>query len=235
MRWFRRKNRSAVSDLADSEVDTEVESSEDHADTPVATNAGPYDISEAPPREDELFDLGVLKVPLLANVAMKIDIDAHTRKPTMVHMTMEKSILAVQVCAAPKSAGIWGDVLEEKRELAAAQNAEITDQRGPLGRELVVKIPVRTPAGNGYRMMRYTGVEGPRWLLQATFVGEAATNPQAAAVLEDLVRQMVVDRGGDPHPPKQPIALTLPTVKTDEEQSPTVKAPQRGPEITETR
>lgn len=236
MRWFRRKNRPATTELEEpTTAMADADAEQEAAASDLPTNEGPYDISAAPNRDEQLIDLGVLKVPTLANVAMKIEIDAKTRKPTLLALTMANTAVSVQVFAAPKSTGIWQELLAERRELAAAQNADITEQHGPLGREMVVKIPVRTPAGNGIRAMRFTGVEGPRWLLQATFYGDAAINPAAAAVLEDLVRQMVVDRGSEPHPPKHPIALTLPTQSAEEGQNPALQAPKRGPEITETR
>jgi hypothetical protein len=53
------------------------------------------------------------------------------------------------------------------------------------------------------------GIDGPRWLLRATFVG-AAADPAKAQVLEDALRQVVVVRGNEPLPVGEPVPLTLP-------------------------
>ncbi|MDO5726709.1 MAG: DUF3710 domain-containing protein [Bowdeniella nasicola] len=235
MRWFRRKRRGAP---------TEDPASVQQAPTPAPTKEptasaapeqpGPYDISEMPDDGRERLDLGVLQLPTYANLAVRIDVDRTTRQAVSVTLTLANQAAQLQVFAAPKSRGIWKELLAERRELFQAQNAEVIDQHGPLGSELVVKLPVATAAGSGMRALRTVGIEGPRWLLQVTFYGDAAVNPRAATGLEDLVRHVVVNRGAQPFPPKRVIPLTIPTEQSDDEQ-PHLRAPERGPEIQETR
>ena len=59
--------------------------------------------------------------------------------------------------------------------------------------------------------MRFVGVDGPRWFLRAMFAGPVATDDEAAAVLEDALRGVVVVRGTEPLPVREPVPLQLPS------------------------
>jgi hypothetical protein len=72
--------------------------------------------------------------------------------------------------------------------------------------------------------------------------GRAATDPEAAATLEEVVRDIVVVRGDGPMAPKDTIELRLPpetrqAMEDAQEQAggPDLNPFRRGPEITETR
>ncbi len=96
------------------------------------------------------------------------------------------------------------------------------------------------PQENGQQApIRYIGVDGPRWFLRAVITGRAAVDPNAAAVLEGVVREVVVVRGDEPMAPREGIALQLPAEARQalEEQADdgSYNPYERGPEITETR
>jgi hypothetical protein len=63
--------------------------------------------------------------------------------------------------------------------------------------------PVRVPA-------RFLGVDGPRWFLRGTITGPAGAGGTAAAALEQAFRDVVVVRGTEPMPVRDPLPLTLP-------------------------
>jgi hypothetical protein len=63
--------------------------------------------------------------------------------------------------------------------------------------------PVRVPA-------RFLGVDGPRWFLRGTITGPAGAGGEAAAALEDAFREVVVVRGTEPMPVREPLPLALP-------------------------
>jgi hypothetical protein len=54
------------------------------------------------------------------------------------------------------------------------------------------------------------GISGPRWLLRASMFGRPAQAYSPDALLEAALRDVVVVRGGDPHPPGEALPLTLP-------------------------
>jgi hypothetical protein len=88
---------------------------------------------------------------------------------------------------------------------------------------------------------RFVGVDAPRWFLRALLTGAAATDDQAAQPLLDVLRDVVVVRGEDPMPAREPLVLNLPPEARQVEEAaqeagaPNLSLPERGPEITEVR
>ena len=58
--------------------------------------------------------------------------------------------------------------------------------------------------------MRFIGVDGPRWFLRAMLVGALAANAAQAEPFETILRNVVVVRGTDPLPVREPVALHVP-------------------------
>jgi hypothetical protein len=63
--------------------------------------------------------------------------------------------------------------------------------------------PVRLPA-------RFLGVDGPRWFLRGTVIGPAGAGGEAARAVEDAFRAVVVVRGTEPMPVREPLPMRLP-------------------------
>jgi hypothetical protein len=57
---------------------------------------------------------------------------------------------------------------------------------------------------------RIVGVNGDRWLLRATFLGQPAIDPDNAAPWEDALRTVVVRRGKEAKPKGEGLPLVLP-------------------------
>ena len=101
---------------------------------------------------------------------------------------------------------IWDEVREEIRGSLASQAGNPVERDGEWGPELSgalatdkAKVPVR-----------FVGVDGPRWFLRAMFVGAVATDRAKAAPLEVVLRNVVVDRGVEPLPVREPVPLQMP-------------------------
>jgi hypothetical protein len=133
-------------------------------------------------------------------------------------VVLRDSAIQLQAFAAPKREGIWGEV------------------------------PVQLPDGTGgFQVVRFVGVDGPRWFLRGVISGQGAVQPQAAGLLEQIFRDTVVVRGDGPMAPRDPIVLKLPNdaqmvpegVQQDEQAGSRFSGGmgqlQRGPEITEVR
>lgn len=72
-------------------------------------------------------------------------------------------------------------------------------------------MPVDLPEGEeGFQPSRIVGIEGPRWLLRGTFLGEAGLNPSDEGLLMDALREVIVVRGDEPRIPREALLLTLP-------------------------
>ena len=95
------------------------------------------------------------------------------------------SAVQLQAFAAPKNEGIWGEVREEIASGITQQGGIIDEVEGPLGWELRAQVPVQLPDGtNGVQVVRFVGVDGPRWFLRGVISGQGAVQPQAAGLLE---------------------------------------------------
>jgi hypothetical protein len=58
--------------------------------------------------------------------------------------------------------------------------------------------------------VRFIGVDGPRWFLRGMFVGDIASQAVKAEPFERVLRQIVVVRGSQPLPVREPVVLELP-------------------------
>src|SRR5205823_4752461 len=101
---------------------------------------------------------------------------------------------------------IWDEVRKEILASVAIQGGTGQEVRGTFGRELTGRIPVQ----GGFQAARFVGVDGPRWFVRGLFVGPAATDRAKAAPLESAFKNMVVVRGAEPMPVRDPLVLQLP-------------------------
>jgi hypothetical protein len=83
---------------------------------------------------------------------------------------------------------------------------------GPFGLELRADLPVEGADGKpqGVQPVRFLGVDGPRWFLRAVITGPGAADAGRAQAVHELLRQVVVDRGGDAAPPRELLPLQVP-------------------------
>ena len=256
MALFRRgaKDRTALQETEsiETEIVEDAESATDSAETFDDVHDrgdGPWDATEDVP-EGPRIDLGALRVPGIPGMALRMEIDKKTSTVTGVAVTLGESTLQMQAFAAPRTDGIWAEIREEIAASVTKQGGSVDDLPGPFGRELLARLPVRTPEGRtGHRPARFVGVDGPRWFLRGVITGRAAVDPEAAAAVEDLYRRTVVVRDGQARPPRDLLALTLPNTDENVKQAdaptaageptgddtPTFDPLTRGPEITEIR
>ncbi|NYJ74991.1 DUF3710 domain-containing protein [Allobranchiibius huperziae] len=200
---------------------------------------GPFDRSEVKNLDDRL-DFGALALRPLAGMELRLDVDQEAGNITGITAVLGESACQVQVFAAPKSRGIWDDIRDEIADGLITGGGSATEELGPLGIELAVRIPARGNDGRTtYSAARFAGVDGPRWFLRAVFSGAAATDAAAAATLVDFVRDTVVLRGSEARAPRELLELKVPDAvaeAAEEENAPRTLDPfERGPEITEVR
>jgi Protein of unknown function (DUF3710) len=239
----------------------------DDLDQPAATDeaagaagpefgGGPWDAAEEYPVLDRV-DLGSLLVPVTQEY--EVQIVFAEQQGAWVNVRHGDSQLQLQAFAAPKREGIWPDVRMEIIAEIAGAGGQSQEREGPFGPELLAQVPAQpgTPSA-GLIPVRFIGVDGPRWFLRALINGPAAVEPEAAAALEALIREVVVVRGDHPMPPKDLLELRLPAEAAQAlaEQQAAAAAQQgqegqegqpgqaggfpfnpfeRGPEMTETR
>ncbi len=172
---------------------------------------GPLDISEAN-QVRPYVDLGGVKIVPREGLHLRLEVEEATKRVVAVGLDYAGSTLQVQPFAAPRTSGLWHEIRAQIREQLQKQGGEIREVEGPFGPELIASVPVSAGPGSAptSRIARFIGVDGPRWFLRGVIAGEGATDPEAAAAIEDLFRSVVVVRGGTPMPPRDLIPLHVP-------------------------
>jgi hypothetical protein len=175
---------------------------------------GPLDDSEANPVRPYI-DLGGVKVLPREGLHLRLEVEEDTQRVVAVGLDYAESTLQVQPFAAPRSSGLWHEIREQIAEQVERQGGSTTPREGVFGPELLAEIPVAGPGSAGEtRIARFVGVDGPRWFLRGVIAGDAALKPDAAALVEDLFRSIVVVRGNAPMPPRDLIPLRMPQTGT---------------------
>jgi len=239
---FRRGGKDSVTDdvvepTGADDVSTD-ETVEEASVLPVRTS-GPWDVDEIDDEQPRV-DLGAIRLPGVPGMELRMEIDKATNVVSAASVLLDGSSLQVQAFAAPRSEGIWDEIRAEIAESVTQQGGSVDDLPGPFGRELLARLPVRTPEGRtGHRPARFIGTDGPRWFLRGVLSGRAAVEPEAAQTLEKVFAGIVVVRGTEALPPRDLLALRLPgpagPAAEEPAQAPGFDPMTRGPEITEIR
>lgn len=170
-------------------------------------------------------DLGGIKVAPREGLQLRLEVEDRTKRVVAVSLDYEGSLLQMQAFAAPKSTGLWNRVRGELAKQMSGQGAEVREEDGVLGPELVVASAVPEAQGGGTRIVRFIAVDGPRWMLRGVMMGHAAVDPDAREKVIELFREAVVVRGDQPMPPSELLPLRVPA---GVQQSGTSQAPAQA-------
>ncbi|MDQ2781651.1 MAG: DUF3710 domain-containing protein [Actinomycetota bacterium] len=205
---------------ADNAVDAVEDSRNDEDEIESFSRArGPFDLSEVQDVAggDDRIDLGALRLTPLEGMQLRLELDEDQQSVVSAHAMLGDSGVQLQVFAAPRTTGVWPDIRTEIADSVTSQGgtAEVVD--GPLGRELVARIPSRGSDGRTIQNpVRFLGVDGPRWFLRGVISGAAATDGRKAAPLVELFRSAVVVRDDQARPPRELLPLQVPAQPTVE-------------------
>ncbi|MEW1961800.1 DUF3710 domain-containing protein [Microbacterium sp. NPDC077644] len=170
---------------------------------------GPFDESEANPVRPYI-DLGGIKILPREGLNLRLEVEEQSKRIVAVGLDYADSSLQVQPFAAPRSLGLWHETRMQLVDQVRQQGGRVEEREGPLGKELLAEVPGPASEGSNLHLARFVGVDGPRWFLRGVIGGAAASDPEAAAKVEDLFRSIVVVRGGSPMPPRDLIPLKMP-------------------------
>lgn len=171
--------------------------------------AGPLDESEANAVRPYV-DLGGVKILPRPDLHLRLEVEEGSKRVVAVGLDYAGSTLQVQPFAAPRSSGLWNEIRSQIIDQIHKQGGQTRVVDGSFGPEVLAEIPVVAGQTSGSRLARFIGVDGPRWFLRGVIAGEAVTNPEAAAKIEELFRSIVVVRGTTPMPPRDLIPLHVP-------------------------
>ena len=194
----RRRTRVAeVADLDFDDVDDEPDGGREF---------GPYDIADAPKDSIERLDLGALRLPAIGGVEIQLQAGQQGEITGLV-LAHGASQMQLGVFAAPRTEGIWDEIRDLIRENLAQGGGRPEVVEGEYGPEL--KARVRDQAG-ATAIVRHIGIDGPRWFVHAVFYGAEAAEPNVSSPLTNVLRGLVVDRGDEARPVREPLPMRLP-------------------------
>jgi uncharacterized protein DUF3710 len=205
---------------------------------------GPWDAEEPFPALERV-DLGSLLVPI--GPEHEIQLVMAEQHGAWVTVRYADSEVQIQAFAAARRSALWDDVRAEIAAEVQGAGGQSQESDGAFGIELIAQVPAEPgqPAA-GFRLVRFVGVDGPRWFVRGLFTGPAAERGEQATLLEEVFRDVVVVRGEHPVPPREILELRLPPEARQalEEQAAAAEENkfsgdlnpfERGPEFTETR
>jgi hypothetical protein len=201
--------------VSDFDSGTEDEGVEEPKSAPAdRATAGPLDDSEANAVRPYV-DLGGVKVVPRENLQLRLEVEEGTNRVVAVGMDYAGSTLQVQPFAAPRTSGLWNEIRDQIVDQIQKQGGTTRIADGPFGPEVHAQIPAALGGPEGSRLVRFVGVDGPRWFLRGVISGDGTVDPEAAAQIEDVFRSVVVVRGSTPMPPRDLIPLHIPATSTD--------------------
>ena len=169
---------------------------------------GPRDSSELEINET-FIDFGSILVPKsIADMTVRVEVEETTGRLVAVSLEVENSILQLSAFSAPKTAPIWPEVADQLFESLAAQGARAQQVEGPFGASILATMPATTEAPE--RQLKFFGADGPRWFLRGILSGRALEDETTSVVLDNVFRQIVVNRGLEALPPRELLPLVMP-------------------------
>jgi hypothetical protein len=207
-----------VDEVEDDAVDADEagdESADEDGDEDVRAD-GPFDASEVDLAGDEVprLELGVVTLTPFEGMSLQFQGDPQTGTVYSALVMFENSGLQLEVFAAPTAGGLAAELREDTIEEAQQAGGSAEVVRGPFGQEIKRVLPMEGPEGEQlFHVSRIWLVDGPRWLLRGTLMGQASLvegQDAPADVFVEFFRNIVVHRDDAPRVPGELLTLTLP-------------------------
>lgn len=194
-----------------------------HRDDERPATTGPYDVGDAVDDDLERVDFGAMQIPKTPGTDLRVSLDAKGRVVS-VSVHRDGSAMQIGAYAAPRDGSIWPDLWPELARSIGSQGGAAAEAEGPFGPEVHAQLAAAPEAASSAgtaakaaraasanrRPARFVGVDGPRWFVRAVLTGPAATDEDAAEPLLETLREVIVVRGSDPRPVREPLTLKLP-------------------------
>lgn len=215
---MRLRRKSAASDADTPDVDLEAAEAESDAtesaveSTVEPTAALPVDVEDLTEEEiAERVDLGSLLVAPAPGKELRLQVDEASGTVQSVLIAGADGVAELRAFAAPRNGDLWSEVRPAIAADMARRGGTATETDGPFGVELRCEITATLEDGRtGTQLSRIIGVNGSRWLLRATLLGEPARGGDSAAEWEAVLGGVAVRRGQGALPPGEALPLVLP-------------------------
>ena len=164
---------------------------------------GPFDLEDFDTPEQAALarlDLGSVLIPMPPGGQIQVEFN-QTGVPTAIWVVTPNGRFTIAAYAAPKSPGLWREVAAELAEALRNDNAAVSIEDGPWGREVV---------GTGAGAVRFIGVDGFRWMIRCVVNSVPQSMPALVAEARQALADTVVRRGDTPLPVRTPLPVQLP-------------------------
>jgi hypothetical protein len=149
-------------------------------------------------------DLGSVLIPENESAELAVEVNQQG-VPTMVWMVTPNGRYNITAYAAPKTGGLWREVVTEIAESLRNDSAQVSVEDGPWGREVVGLVTT----GPEPVVMRFIGVDGYRWMVRGAAIGAPDNADKIAADVRNALADTVVRRGDTPQPVRNMLPLQL--------------------------
>ena len=198
-----RNKKDEVPSAEETETETDVEVTE--------ASVGPYDADDLPDDGLERVDLGSLLIEPEQGRELRLQVDEASGNVQSVILAGADGAIELRAFAAPRNGDLWSEIRPKIAAELAQRGGTTTEREGRFGTELVCQVQVQQPEGGGaVQPSRIVGINGPRWLLRATFLGKPAVEVDGVDDWEATVTKVAVRRGGQAMPVGEPLPVTLP-------------------------
>jgi hypothetical protein len=184
-------------------VEQAVPSDGEYDETDEGDIEGPFDIEDFDSPDDAKearLDLGSVLVPMPPAGQIQVEMNQQGA-PSAVWVVTQNGRFTIAAYAAPKSPGLWREVAGELAESLRKDNARVSIEDGPWGREVV---------GIGAGIVRFIGIDGYRWMIRCVVNGAPHSIDALTAEARKTLLDTVVRRGETPLPVRSPLPVQLP-------------------------
>lgn len=176
---------------------------------------GPMDFSDELDTSS-MLDLGAVFLPNVPGLEVHLDLDPRSGVGKSVSLHLNMTIAEVQVFAAAMDEDPWASMRDAIVSGLRDQKVDCTLELGRFGTEIHAVMPTVDLDGNAHvQPVRFVGVRGSRWLVRAVISGDGALaiahpNAMADAEIDEVISKLVINRGEDPVPPGERLAMRSP-------------------------
>jgi len=184
-------------------------------------NQGPMEFS-AELDTSAMLDLGAVFLPNIPGLEVHLDLDPRSGKGKSVSLHLNMTIAEVQIFAASVNEDLWATMRDSIASGLRDQKVDCTVEMGRFGTEIHAVMPTVDLDGNAHvQPVRFVGVRGSRWLVRAVISGDGALlggqpNADAGPEIDEVISQLVINRGDEPIPPGERLALRSPIAPNGE-------------------
>ena len=182
---------------------------------------GPFEFSSEV-ETSSMLNLGAVYLPNIPGLEVHLDLDPRSGVGKSVSLHLNMTIAEVQVFAAATNEDLWASMRDAITSGLREQKVDCTVEMGRFGTEIHAVMPTVNLDGNAHvQPVRFVGVRGSRWLVRAVISGDGALsgtkqNVDAVSEIDDVISKLVINRGEEPIPPGERLALLSPPSNVDE-------------------